>query len=192
MPFNLSTDDILNFIRAKQDYAPLIIFLMALGETIIVVSIFIPSTFLLIAIGGLMAASGVPLLPSLLAGALGASLGFSLMYILSATMQGRILTMWPVRNYSDIVARAQDFTRRWGVVGVFLGHFMGPIRVIIPIVAGLSRMPPSAFMAANIVGSFGWICVFFAPSHLLISSEWFRTHFAESYGMIQGLLPLPK
>ncbi len=70
MPFNLSTDDILTFIRANQDYAPLIIFLMALGETIVVISIFIPSTFLLIAIGGLMAASGVPLLPSLLAGAL--------------------------------------------------------------------------------------------------------------------------
>ncbi|PPD15131.1 MAG: DedA family protein [Methylobacterium sp.] len=191
MPFNLTTDDILTFIRANQAYAPLIIFLMALGETIIVLSIFIPSTFMLIAIGGLMAASGVPLLPSLLAGALGASLGFSLMYLMSATMQGRILTMWPVRNYTETVAKAQDFTRRWGVVGVFIGHFAGPIRVLIPIVAGISRMPPAAFMAANIVGAFGWICVFFAPSHLLVSSEWFRTHFAESFTLLKGILPLP-
>jgi len=192
MPFNLSTDDILTFIRANQDYAPLIVFLMALGETIVVISIFIPSTFLLIAIGGLMAASGVPLLPSLLAGALGASLGFSLMYLISATMQGRILTMWPVRNYTDTVAKAQDFTRRWGVLGVFIGHFAGPLRVIIPIVAGLSRMPPAAFMAANIVGAIGWVCVFFAPSHLLVSSEWFRMHFAESFSMLHGILPFPK
>lgn len=191
MPFDFSSDAILAFIRANQDYAPLIIFLMSLGETIVVVSIFIPSTFLFIAIGGLMAASGVPLLPSLIAGALGASLGFSLMYLVSATMQGRILTMWPVRNYTDTVSKAQDFTRRWGVLGVFIGHFMGPIRVLIPIVAGLSRMPPAAFMAANIVGAAGWICVFFAPSHLLVSSEWFRVHFAESFGALKGMLPIP-
>lgn len=191
MPFNLTTEDILTFIRANQAYAPLIIFLMSLGETIIVVSIFIPSTFLFIAIGGLMAASGVPLLPSLLAGALGASLGFSLMYLVSATMQGRILTMWPVRNYTETVAKAQEFTRRWGVLGVFIGHFMGPIRVLIPIVAGLSRMPPIVFMTANIAGAVGWICVFFAPSHLLVSSAWFRQHFAESFTAVKGLLPIP-
>lgn len=187
MPFNLTTDDIIRFIQAHQHLAPLVIFLLSMGETIVIVSVFIPSTILLIAIGGLMAASGVPLIPSLIAGWLGATLGFSLMYLLSATLQGRILTAWPFRKYPEIVARAQDFMLKWGVLGVIIGHFAGPLRVVIPIAAGISRMPPVPFMLANLVGALAWICVFFAPSYLLVSSDWFATTFSG----LKAMLPLP-
>ena len=171
MPFNFDTDVIIAFVKANGQYAPLVVFLMALGETIVIVSMFIPSTFLLFAVGGLMAASGVPLMPSLIAGGLGASLGFSVMYIASATLQGRLLAAWPFRNYPEMMQKTQDFARKWGVMGVFIGHFMGPLRVLIPIVAGITHMRPAAFMIANIVGAFGWICVFFAPGYLIVSSE---------------------
>lgn len=178
MAFNLDQQQIIAFVQANQSYAPLVIFLMAMGETIVVVSVFIPSTFLLFAIGGLMAASGVPLMPSLIAGGLGASFGFSIMYLISASMEGRLLTYWPFRNYAGIVAKAAAFSRRWGIWGVVIGHFAGPIRVLIPIVAGISRMPPVPFMLANFLGAAAWICTFFAPGYLLVSSEWFRSAFA--------------
>ena len=175
MPFNFDTDTIIAFIKANGEYAPLVVFLMALGETIVVVSMFIPSTFLLFAIGGLMAASGVPLMPSLIAGGLGASLGFSVMFLVSATMQERLLAAWPFRNYPEMMQKTRDFAKKWGVMAVFIGHFMGPLRVLIPIVAGITHMRPAAFMAANIIGAFGWICVFFAPGYLLVSSDTFAS-----------------
>lgn len=174
MPFNLSAEVIIEFVRNNHGWAPLIIFLMAFAETIIVLSIFVPSTFLFLAISGLMGAAGVPLLPTLIAGGLGSALGFSLMYLLTATMQERILTAWPLRNYPDGIARAQDFSRRWGTLGVMIGHFAGPLRVMIPIAAGLSRLSPVPFMLANIVGAFAWMVTFFAPGYLLVSSPWFR------------------
>lgn len=188
MPFDIRADDVIAFVKANSDYAPLIIFLMSLAETIIVISVFVPSTLLFIAISGLMAASGVPLLPSLIAGGLGASLGFSVMYLVSSAMQGRILTAWPFRNYPESMAQAQEFSRRWGILGVVIGHFAGPLRVVIPIAAGISRMPPVPFMIANIVGAFGWIVTFFAPGYLVVSSEWFRTTFS---GFV-ALLPVLK
>jgi membrane protein DedA with SNARE-associated domain len=187
MPFDLNAEQIVQFVRTNKDYAPLIIFLMSLGETIIVVSMFIPSTILFIAIGGLLAASGVPLVPSLIAGALGASLGFTIMYLISATMKERILKAWPIRNYPESVARAQEFSLKWGHLGVFAGHFTGPLRVVIPIAAGVSRMPPVPFMLANIVGSIAWIITFFAPSYLVVSSEWFRKTFAGVLTYFPGL-----
>lgn len=178
MPFDLDQEKIIAFVQANQSYAPLVIFLLSMGETIVIVSIFIPSTFMLFAIGGLMAVAGVPLMPSLIAGGLGASLGFSLMYLVSVMMEGRILTYWPFRNYTGTIGKAAAFSRRWGVWGVVIGHFGGPIRVLIPIVAGISRMPPVSFMAANIVGAAAWICTFFAPGYLIVSSEWFRATFS--------------
>lgn len=177
MPFDIKTEDVIAFVQANQHLAPLVVFLMSMGETIVIVSMFIPSTFLLFAVGGLMAASGVPLMPSLIAGGLGASIGFALMYVISATLQERILTIWPFRNYPDIIAKATVFSQKWGVWGVMIGHFTGPLRVVIPIAAGISRMPPAPYMIANLVGAFGWISLFFAPGYLVVSSEWFRTTF---------------
>lgn len=174
MPFEIDPQKIIAFVQANQSFGPLVVFLLAMGETIVVVSVFIPSTILLFGIGGIFAAAGVPLMPSLIAGWMGASLGFSLMYLISALMEGRILTYWPFRNFGGLIAKATAFSRRWGMWGVAVGHFGGPIRVIIPIVAGITRMSPAPFMIANLLGALGWISVFFAPGHLLVSSEWFR------------------
>ena len=177
MPFEIDQDKIIAFVQANQSLAPLVVFLMAMGETIVIVSVFIPSTFLLFAVGGLMAAAGVPLMPSLIAGWMGASLGFTIMYLASAALEGRILSYWPFRNYGETIAKATEFSRRWGVWGVVIGHFAGPIRVLIPIVAGIARMNPMRFMIANFAGALGWIVTFFAPGYLVISSEWFRETF---------------
>jgi membrane protein DedA with SNARE-associated domain len=181
MAIEVEASKIIAFVQANQSLAPLTIFLMALGETIVIVSVFIPSTFLLFAVGGVMAAAGVPLMPSLVAGWLGASLGFSVMYLVSTMLGDRILKIWPFRNYGEVVAKAIAFSRRWGVWGVMIGHFSGPLRVAIPIVAGVSRMAPIPYMIANLVGAFAWIMVFFAPGHLLVSSDWFRAMFGESF-----------
>ena len=177
MAIEFEASRIIEFVQANQSLAPLAIFLMALGETIVIVSVLIPSTFLLFAIGGIMAVAGVPLMPSLLAGWLGASLGFSVMYLISAAMGDRILTLWPFRNYTETVTKTMDYSRRWGIWGVMIGHFSGPLRVLIPIVAGVSKMSPVPFMAANVIGALGWIVAFFAPGHLVVSSEWFRNLF---------------
>lgn len=185
MPFDLSAEAIIAFVKANQGYAPLIVFLMALGETIVIVSVFIPSTFLLFGIGGLLAASGVPLMPSLIAGGLGGAIGFSLMYLLTVTFQGKLLGIWPFRNYPDTIARAKLFFEKWGVLGVLFGHFSGPLRVVIPIAAGITHMRPVPFMLANIVGSAGWILTFFAPGYLIVASPQFREHF----GHIKHLMP---
>jgi membrane protein DedA with SNARE-associated domain len=178
MPFDLDQDKIIAFVQANQAFAPLVIFLMSLGETIVIVSVFIPSTVLLFAVGGIMAVAGVPLMPSLIAGWLGASLGFSAMYLLSVSMEGRLLSYWPFRNYMDAIGKAAAFSRRWGMWGVMIGHFAGPLRVLIPIVAGISRMPPMPFMIANLIGALGWIITFFVPGYLLVSSELFRASLA--------------
>ena len=177
MPFGFDHQQVIAFVQANQAYAPLIVFLMSMGETIVIVSIFIPSTILLFGVGGLLAAAGVPLLPSLIAGGLGAAIGFSLMYLVSVASQGRLLAAWPFKNYPDTMEKAQDFARRWGAPGVAIGHFTGPIRVLIPIVAGLSHMPPVPFMLANMLGAAAWIVTFLAPGYLVVSSEWFRTTF---------------
>ncbi len=53
------------------------------------------------------------------------------MYLVSTMLGDRILKIWPFRNYGEVVAKAIAFSRRWGVWGVMIGHFSGPLRVAI-------------------------------------------------------------
>lgn len=190
MPFDLTTESILAFLRDHALFAPIVVFFLAMGETLVIVSVFIPSSIILFGLGGLLAAGGVPLWPSLLGGALGASCGFLLSYLLGTALQNRIFRIWPFRNYPELIDRAVAMAHKRGAVGVMAGHFFGPLRPFVPVAAGIARMRPGPFMAANIPGACAWICVFLAPSYLIATSETFSRAFSSAYAAF-GKMPVP-
>ena len=49
--------------------------------------------------------------------------------------------------------RARDFFARRGLVAVFLCRFIGFVRILVPMVAGVARMPFGRFLAANAAGA---------------------------------------
>jgi membrane protein DedA with SNARE-associated domain len=55
--------------------------------------------------------------------------------------------------------------------GVFLGRFFGPLRCIVPLVAGVCGMSWLAFQAANIASGVIWATLVLAPGHLAF--KWF-------------------
>ena len=48
------------------------------------------------------------------------------------------------------------FFERYGGISVFVGRFFGPIRAIIPLAAGIMRMPPGRFWFANLASALVW------------------------------------
>ncbi len=46
--------------------------------------------------------------------------------------------------------------RHWGVPGIFIGRFFGPLRAAVPLVAGIFEMPYWHFQAANFISAFVW------------------------------------
>jgi len=160
--FQQMAEATLTFVRANQHWAPLIIFVLAFGETLVVISVFIPSTAILVPMGLLLGATGtISPWTMLLAGGVGASLGFSVSYLLGVYFKRDIIKMWPFRSYPDLIPKAEEVFARYGVFGVLMGHLLGPVRPLVPIVAGISHMGVTPFMAANIPGAFLWVSVFF-------------------------------
>ena len=46
---------------------------------------------------------------------------------------------------------------------MFLGHFVGPIRAVVPVVAGVYAVKRIPFEIANILAAFIWISSVLAP-----------------------------
>ncbi len=50
-------------------------------------------------------------------------------------------TRWPFTRHPELLPRGYAFFDRHGVKSVFIGRFFGPLRAVIPLVAGITRMP---------------------------------------------------
>jgi membrane protein DedA with SNARE-associated domain len=49
--------------------------------------------------------------------------------------------------------------QKWGIAGIFIGRFFGPLRASVPLVAGIFDMPFWRFQIANFSSAFVWAAV---------------------------------
>jgi membrane protein DedA with SNARE-associated domain len=46
--------------------------------------------------------------------------------------------------------------KKWGILGIFIGRFSGPLRASVPLIAGILAMPFWRFQFANFTSAFIW------------------------------------
>jgi membrane protein DedA with SNARE-associated domain len=152
-------DATLTFVSDNRDWAFWIALVFALGETIAGISILIPSTAVLLGVGALVATGELSLLPIWAGASIGAIIGSHISYGIGWRYGDAILRLWPLRNYPDLVARGNATFQKWGVIAVIIGHFFGPLRAVVFVMAGISRIPVLLFVPVNIAGCLAWAYV---------------------------------
>ncbi len=146
----------LAFIAAHSDWAAVVMFVTAFGESFAFLSLLFPGTTLLIAAGTLMADGTLPYLPVMAGAVLGATLGDSVSYWIGRRFGGGIARLWPFSRHPEMLPAGIRFFERHGGKSVAIGRFFGPIRAVIPLAAGLMRMPQGRFWLANVVSAVVW------------------------------------
>ena len=142
-------DVIINFAREHKAWAPIIVFVLAFGESIAFVSLVLPFWGMLVAIGAVLGGNMTEFMIVWVAASIGAALGDWVSFGLGAHFKERISGMWPLSRYPDLLPRGHVFFEKYGVWAVVLGRFSGPFRASVPIIAGATRMNPTIFQAAN-------------------------------------------
>jgi membrane protein DedA with SNARE-associated domain len=149
-------DQVIEFVSANARWAPYLAFVFAFLETLAFFSILVPSTAILVAVGGLVAAGSLELFPIWLGASIGALIGSTLSWWLGMRYGPQILNVWPLNKDPDAIGRSQRAFARWGPWAVFIGHFFGPFRSIVFIAAGVSAMRVARFQCVNIPGALLW------------------------------------
>ena len=159
---------IVAFVREHESWAAPAAFIVAFLESFCFLSILWPGTAILVAIAALLAKSGVELnvlWPAIIAAGIGGTLGYAVSYWIGLYYKEGIKTLWPFKNAPEMLERGQTFFNKWGAAGVFLGHFFGPVRAIIPVIAGMYALPQWQFQLANVTSAFLWAGGVIAPSY---------------------------
>ena len=86
-------------------------------------SLLLPATVILLALGALIGESGIAFWPIWAAAAVGAFFGDWLSYWIGYHYQDRVAHMWPLSRNPQLLARGHAFFERWGVLGIFIGRF---------------------------------------------------------------------
>jgi membrane protein DedA with SNARE-associated domain len=150
---------IVDFVRLHEAWAAPIVFGLAFGESLAFISLLVPAWGALVAIGYLIGPSGINFWPVWAAASLGAALGDWLSYWIGVKLGPPVAHVWPLSRHPDLLPRGERFMARWGVLGIFIGRFFGPLRAAVPLVAGIFAMPFWRFQLANFSSAFVWAAV---------------------------------
>ena len=147
------------FVREHEIWAAPIMFALAFGESLAFISLLIPAWSFLVAIGALIGPSGINFWPIWIGGALGAACGDWLSYWIGFKLEKAVYKVWPLSKHPELIPKGENFVKKWGMLGIFIGRFSGPLRASVPLVAGIFRMPYWKFQAANFSSAFVWAAV---------------------------------
>jgi membrane protein DedA with SNARE-associated domain len=160
----------IEFLQSHAGWAAPVVFVLAFCESFAFVSLIVPATAILFGVGGLIGASGIAFWPVWLGAALGAIVGDWLAYSLAYRFKDQIVTWWPLSRDPRLVKRGMALFERWGMLAVFFGRFMGPLRAVVPMAAGMCGMPWPNFQFANVTSALVWASGILAPG--AVSVRW--------------------
>ncbi|MGE4124180.1 MAG: DedA family protein [Pusillimonas sp.] len=159
-------NEITLFINSNQEWAAFILGLLAMGESLLIVGVAIPATAIMLVVGGLVGNGTLDAGPVVFWGIVGAVVGDAISYYIGRLLGPRIIHRWPLNKQRRAVARARHFFYRYGMLSIFAGRFLGPLRAILPTVAGVMKMRHARFQVANILSAIVWIPVMLLPGYL--------------------------
>lgn len=155
------------WLYANPHWALAITFLIALSESLAIIGSIIPGSVTMTAIG-ILAGSGVMRIDlTLLAATLGAIVGDGISYALGYTFRNSLVNVWPFSRYPTWLSYGKDYFARHGGKSVLLGRFIGPLRSIIPVIAGMLHMNHWHFFIANVLSAIGWSILYVMPGVLI-------------------------
>ena len=154
---------LMDWLTANPTLSSIVIVTIAATESLALIGILVPGVALMLGIGALVGLNVLPLWPTLFWAFLGAVIGDGVSYWLGHTYEHQLKEVWPLSRYPRLVRRGEIYFKKHGSISIFFGRFIGPMRPIIPAVAGVMKMPPLKFYAINILSAVLWAPVVILP-----------------------------
>ncbi len=153
---------LIDFLAQHPALALVAVFAAALLEAIAVIGTVVPGSSVVFAAGILVGLGVVEPAWAAASAVSGAILGDGISFWLGRRYREQLRGMWPMRSLGALLERGQAFFAQHGAMSVFMARFLGPVRAIVPMVAGMSSMSRTRFTSVNVISAIAW-----AAAHLL-------------------------
>ncbi|MEN8167485.1 MAG: VTT domain-containing protein [Pseudomonadota bacterium] len=155
-------NQLLDWVSIHTLWAGVAVFLVAFSESVAILGLLVPGVVLMFGFGALIATGALEFWPVFWWAVAGAVAGDGMSFWLGRHFQAQLRGFWPFSRHPRTLQRGIDFFQKYGGKSVAIGRFFGPVRAVIPLVAGMLSMPPWRFYVANLLSALVW-----APAYLL-------------------------
>ncbi|MFB4392004.1 MULTISPECIES: bifunctional DedA family/phosphatase PAP2 family protein [unclassified Pseudomonas] len=156
-------DSLTLWLGANPQWLGLAIFLVACIECLAIAGVIVPGTVLLFAVGVLAGSGTFSLGETLMLGFLGGMLGDAMSYGIGKYFHQNIRRLPLLRDHPEWIGSAETYFHRYGIASLLVGRFIGPLRPMLPMVAGMLDMPLPRFIAVSLVAGAGWSVAYLLP-----------------------------
>jgi membrane protein DedA with SNARE-associated domain len=167
MDFHAFAQSLLGVIEEHRDWAGPIIGALAFGESMVLLGLLLPATVVLAGAGVLVGLGVLDFWTLVLWGGPGAFLGDAVSFWLGRKCGPLVLGLWPMNRRPDLIEQTRRFFLRHGGKSVFIGRFFGPLRAMVPLIAGMMGMGQLRFQIANATSALVWIVGILAPGAIV-------------------------
>jgi membrane protein DedA with SNARE-associated domain/membrane-associated phospholipid phosphatase len=133
-----------------------LLFSVTLLESIVMVGLLVPGSTLIVFAGFLAAHGRGDLVTIILVSVAGALAGDLVSYLLGARTGARIRYSRLFKKRSHLFRKGELFFVSRGGQSLFFGRFMGPLRGMVPFIAGCTHMPLGPFLVYTLISSALW------------------------------------
>ena len=157
-------NEVILWLKDNPEWIALGVFGAAFIESFALIGVIIPGVVLLAVISG-MASSSLNVFELVLIAYVGSFLADILSFLIGTRISKSIDNLWPFNKYPNLLAQGRSFVKRFGILGVFVGKFIGPIRPLLPLTAGSLEMNFKHFLTVEVFSSFLWALIYTVPGY---------------------------
>lgn len=141
--------------------------LIAFIESLAIVGSIVPGSIVMTIVGFMLGSGIIPLKLTLISIFIGAFIGDFISYAIGAYFKDYISNHRWVQPYQHWLMHGEAFMRKHGALSIVIGRFVGPMRSMIPMIAGIANMNIIIFTIAIIPTIILWAIVYLSPGLLL-------------------------
>jgi membrane protein DedA with SNARE-associated domain/membrane-associated phospholipid phosphatase len=164
------TQDLLNWLTANPGWAGFWVFVMSFVESLAFVGILVPGIIILFGLGALISLGTMDVLPIWIWGSVGAFTGDIVSYAIGRRYRSHLAEIWPFSRFPKMLERGQEYFNVHGPKSLAVGRFIGPLRPVIPVTAGMLGLAPRRFLLVAIPACILWTPAYLVPGMLFGAS----------------------
>jgi membrane protein DedA with SNARE-associated domain len=158
-------DGVILWLQQNPEWIAWGLFISAFIESFAIIGIFIPGVVLLALIAGMAASADMHIASVLIIVYSASCLADVSSFLIGIKLYKKIDSIWPFKNNPDWLKKGREFFKTYGILGVFVGRFIGPVRPVMPITAGSMGMKFKHFLGVDLFSGLIWAPLYSLPGY---------------------------
>ena len=158
-------DGVILWLQQNPEWVAWGLFFAAFVESFAVIGIFIPGVVLLAIISGMAASADMHIASVLIIVYSASCIADISSYLIGMRLNKRIDSIWPFKTNPGWLMKGKEFFKTYGILGVFIGRFIGPVRPVMPITAGSMGMKFKHFLGVDLFSGLIWAPMYSLPGY---------------------------